>query len=84
MDQPIQGARGILYYVGLGTPSSRAIVAATAVGLAAYAMGLPTAAFDEESGEMRPLKGLSSAPNATYYHFLAVPVSAAVVAGILI
>ena len=71
----IEGARGMLVMCGLGKPSSRAFCAAVAVGITAYAFKLPDAAFGEE-GEMRPFKGVSKAPNATYAHFLAVPLVA--------
>lgn len=75
MAETIEGARGVLVKIGLGQPSSRAFVAAVAVGITAYAFKLPGAAFGED-GELRPLKGLSKAPNATYAHFLAVPIVA--------
>ena len=56
-------------------PIRRAMVVATLVSLGAYAAGLPKRAFDED-GNMRPFKGTSRSPEATYYHFLAVPVTA--------
>lgn len=72
----IEGMRGILVHVGLATPLSRAFVAGTAMGIAAYAVKWPTAAFDEE-GNMRPLSLVSKDPTATKVHFLAVPLGAA-------
>lgn len=75
----IEGARGILVHVGLGTPVARAFVAATAVGIVAYFANQPAFAFDEE-GKMRPFKAVSRAPTATYYHFLGVPLAAAAAA----
>ena len=71
----VLGARGVLVYMGLGTPASRAFVAAAAVGVLAYLTAQPKACFDEK-GEMRPFKGVSKAPTATYSHFLAVPIAA--------
>jgi hypothetical protein len=77
MDPPvIEGTRGILVKIGLGQPVSRAFVAGTAVGLLAYALKVPQMSFDDD-GEMRPLKGLSNAPTASYTHFLGVPLAAA-------
>ena len=75
----IEGMRGVLVKVGLGTPVSRAFVAATVVGLAPYAVGYPASSFDEK-GEMRPFSLVSSAPTATTNHFLAVPLGAAAIA----
>ena len=76
MDDPtILGARGVMVYMGLGTPASRAFVAASLAGVLAYITKTPAAAFDDK-GEMRPFKGISRAPTATYTHFLAVPVIA--------
>ena len=75
-DPVIEGTRGVLVNMGLATPLSRAFVAGTAVGIAAYAVKWPTAAFDEE-GNMRPLSLVSKDPTATKVHFLAVPLGAA-------
>jgi hypothetical protein len=77
----VEGARGILVSIGLGQPAARAFVAGTAVGLVAYALKMPSMAFDDD-GEMRPLKGLSNAPTATYTHFLGVPLTAAILVSI--
>lgn len=79
MDPPvIEGTRGIMVKVGLGQPAARAFVAGTAVGLLAYALKVPQMSFDDK-GEMRPLKGLSNAPSASYTHFLGVPLATAAV-----
>lgn len=78
-DPVIEGTRGVLVNMGLATPLSRAFVAGTAVGIAAYAVKWPTAAFDEE-GNMRPLSLVSKDPTATKVHFLAVPLGAAALA----
>ena len=81
-DKPvIEGTRGVLVWMGLGTPMARGFVAGALVGVAAYALGMPKQCFTEE-GELRPFKGVSKDPHATYTHFLAVPVAAAVVAGL--
>ncbi len=71
----IDGIPGILVKFGLATPMSRAFVAASLTGVAAYAVGFPRGAFDED-GEMRPFRRLSKSPHATYSHFLLVPVVA--------
>ena len=80
MEEPqILGSRGMLVQMGLGKPFARAFVVGTVVGMAAYAMKMPSSAFDEE-GKMRPLKYVSKDPSATAAHFLAVPLTAAAVA----
>jgi len=75
----IEGIRGILVYAGLGTPVARAFVTGVTVGLGAYMLRMPAACYDQD-GQMRPFKPLSSAPTATNYHFLAVPLAAATTA----
>jgi hypothetical protein len=80
IDDPyIEGMRGVMVRAGLATPLSRAFVAGTVIGLAAYVVGWPKSSFDDK-GEMRPFSLLSSAPTATTNHFLAVPVGAAAIA----
>ena len=81
--EPIEGLRGILVKVGSATPFARAFVVGSMIGVAAYAAGLPRQAFTNE-GEMRPFKGVSRSPEATYYHFLAVPVGSAAAAALLV
>tara|TARA_Y200000002_G_scaffold357252_1_gene339634 strand:+ start:216 stop:491 length:276 start_codon:yes stop_codon:yes gene_type:complete len=63
------------YVLRVHKPVPRAIAVATLVALGAYAAGLPKRCFDED-GNMRVFKGTSRSPEATYYHFLAVPVTA--------
>ena len=75
----IEGTRGVLVNMGLGTPLSRAFVAGSVIGIAAYVLKLPRTCFDED-GEMRPFAVVSKAPTATNAHFLAVPVAAAALA----
>jgi len=75
----VDGIRGMLVQMGLGTPSSRAFTVGGIVGVAMYALGLPKESFTDE-GEMRPLKALSPHPSATNVHFLVVPVGATVAA----
>lgn len=77
--QEVNGIRGILVKVGLGTPSSRAFVVGTVVAGVAYLARQPTAAFRED-GSMKPLKALSPEPDATNTHFLLVPAVAATAA----
>ena len=71
------GVRGVLVKLGLAQPSSRAfVIGITAAGLL-YLAGRPKASFRED-GTMKPLRWLSPEPDATYTHFLLVPVGAAV------
>ena len=77
-EKQIMGIKCLLVKAGLGNPSARAFVIATAVGIGAYLTKVPSACFDEE-GQMRPFAAVSKAPTATYAHFLAVPVTAAAI-----
>ena len=72
------GTRGVLVALGLATPLKRAFVVGIVVGIVAFTAGLPKAAFKED-GEMRPQRGLSNDPEATNYHFLVAPLSAALI-----
>ena len=72
------GVRGALVVLGLGTPFKRAFVTGVLVGIVAFTAGLPKSAFTD-AGELRPQRGLSNDPEATNYHFLAVPLSAALI-----
>ena len=72
----VDGMRGVLVMCGLGHPLARAFVAGTLVGIVAFTAGLPKSAFTE-AGELRPQRGLSNDPQATNYHFLVVPLTAA-------
>lgn len=74
---------GMLVTMGLGKPQTRMLCAATLVGATAYALKCPSCFF-RENGEMRPLAGASSDPDATPYHFLVVPLGAAVLAGVFL
>ena len=75
--ETVEGTRGLLVKAGLGGPYARGFVAAVTVGIVAYAFRLPERSFDED-GKLAPFKGVSKAPNATYVHFLTVPVTAGV------
>jgi hypothetical protein len=79
----VDGVRGVLVMCGLGTPFPRAFCAAALVGVLAYAFKLPRASFTEE-GDMRPLKPLSNDPEATYAHFLSVPLSVGLAVNFLV
>lgn len=72
----IVGMRGVLVYMGLGTPLARAFVAGSLVGMGAYAVGAPGCSFTEE-GKMRPFKMVSRDPEACYTHFLVLPLAVA-------
>ena len=68
----------LLVGLRLGRPCDRAVCGAVVLGTAAYLARWPKACFTEE-GELRPFKKLSAEPDATYKHFLLVPLTAAVV-----
>ena len=68
--------------LGCATAGRRALVAAGVVGVVALAIKQPSAAFDKNGG-MRPFKGVSKDPDATYFHFLMVPLLAGTAALVL-
>lgn len=72
----VNDVRGILVKLGLGKPAGRAFVVGTVAAGAAYIAGFPTASFRED-GSMKPSKLVSPEPDATYTHFLLVPLIAA-------
>ena len=70
----VEDVRDILVTVGLGTPLRRAALAlSVSLGLG-YLGSKPSGAWDDE-GNMRPFKLISQDPEATYNHFLVVPVA---------
>jgi hypothetical protein len=72
----VETVRDILVTVGLGTSMRRA-TAMLGISLAlAYVARKPEGAFAED-GSMRPFKLISQDPEATYQHFLVVPVAVA-------
>jgi hypothetical protein len=73
----VKTVRDILVTVGLGTPTRRAAaVLGISLGLA-YVARKPIGAFTED-GSMRPFKPIAPEhPDATYTHFLVVPVALA-------
>jgi hypothetical protein len=74
--------RTICCLVGMSQPISRAFVAASVTGVAAYAYKSPY--FFDEDGALRPWKPVSKSPSATHMHFLTVPVTAGIVAYLLL
>lgn len=78
----VKGIRGALVVLGLGHPLARAFVVGTLVGVVAFTAGIPKSAFTED-GKMRAQSGLSNDPEATRYHFLVVPLSAALATALL-
>ena len=64
----IKGIPGMLVKLGMATPMSRAFVAASLTGVAAYGLGMPRGAFDED-GELRPLRGLAMSPHEEISEF---------------
>ena len=74
--------RDICVLLGCATPGRRALVAAGVVSVVALAIKQPSAAFDKNGG-VRPFKGVSKDPDATYFHFLTVPLLAGTAALVL-
>ena len=68
----VNNMRGHLVQLGLGRPLARAFVASTAAAAVVYMSGYPQAAFRED-GTLKAFKPLSAEPDATYTHFLMVP-----------
>lgn len=75
--ETIEGWRGVMVKIGLGSPVARGIAAASVAALLSYGFKLPRAAFRRD-GTLRPAKG-SGHPDATGTHFLLVPVTAGLV-----
>ena len=71
----IEGWRGMMVTLGLGTPGKRALTAMLATGAVTYALKYPKSAFRGD-GTMRPsrLAGNRSA-DATDRHFLLTPLT---------
>lgn len=70
----IQNWQDAAVAVGLGTPTSRAFVAAVAATGILYATGYPGDAFRED-GSLRPFSPLSPGPDGVLStHFLVLPV----------
>ena len=67
----IEKAKIAMSYAGLAKPSSRFVCGVAFSALVVLA-AKPRFAF-RENGEMRPQKGASKDPDATYYHFFLVP-----------
>jgi hypothetical protein len=68
-----------LFKLGLGTPGARAFAAFTVTSAWCYTAKYPEQAFTDEGG-FAPFKLLSKSPDATYQHFLLLPVGLAVTA----
>lgn len=68
----IDGWKGKAAMLGLGKPEARGCLCAVAIGVAAYLAAQPSVCFTAE-GRVRPFKALSSEPDATYAHFLLLP-----------
>lgn len=71
--------QGALVALGLGSPAARAFVAGAACTGVAYLAGMPSDCFRED-GTIKPFKPLSAELDATYAHFLVVPLTAATAA----
>ena len=73
----INGYRGLMVYLGLASPLSRAFVTGAGVAAIQYVTKAPTAAFDED-GAIRPWSLMNPQnPESTDQHFLIVPLGVA-------
>ena len=73
----INGYRGLMVYLGLASPLSRAFVAGAGVSAIQYLTKTPNAAFDE-GGALRQWSLFSPQnPEATDQHFLILPLGVA-------
>lgn len=73
----INGYRGLMVYLGLASPLSRAFVAGASVAAIQYVTKTPGAAFDED-GAIRQWSLVSpQSPEATDQHFLILPIGVA-------
>ena len=69
----VKNWKDVAVTIGLGTPVSRAFVAAVGVTALLYIAGQPKAAFTED-GAIRPFAPLSPGPDGvTTKHFLVLP-----------
>lgn len=76
----INGYQGLMVYLGLATPLSRAFVAGVGVAAIQYVTKTPNAAFDED-GAMRQWSLMyPHNPEATDKHFLILPIGIATAA----
>ena len=74
----IEGYRGLMVYLGLGSPISRAFVAGATVASIQYITKTPKDAYDED-GAIKPWLLMSPQnPEATDKHFLILPLGAAI------
>lgn len=73
----IDGYKGIMVYLGLGSPLARAFVVGSGVAAIQYVTKTPGAAFDED-GAIRQWTMMSpKSPEATDQHFLILPIAIA-------
>lgn len=74
--QDVVGWRGAMVALGLSNPVARAFVAGTACTGLAYLSGKPSDCFRED-GSIKPFAPLSSELDATFTHFLVLPLTVA-------
>ena len=72
----IEGFRGMMVYLGLGSPIQRAVVAGALVGGISYLAKSPREAFDED-GRLKKWSPMTIGENTTDTHFLMCPILAA-------
>lgn len=72
----INGFRGMMVYLGLGSPIQRAIVAGALASGISYVAKMPRDAFDED-GRLKKWAPMSIGEDTTDTHFLMCPLAAA-------
>tara|TARA_Y100000748_G_scaffold36550_1_gene27082 strand:+ start:57 stop:329 length:273 start_codon:yes stop_codon:yes gene_type:complete len=73
----INGYRGLMVYLGLASPLSRAFVAGASVAAIQYVTKTPSAAFDEDGAIRQWSLVFPQSPEATDQHFLILPIGVA-------
>lgn len=72
----IEGWRGVMVSMGLGSPMSRAVTMGLLTGILSYSLKYPHDAFQRD-GTIRPSAHMSPSPDATNTHFLLTPLAVA-------
>lgn len=68
----IEGWRGMMVKLGLGSPGARGITAAAVSAVVAYAVGFPSASFRKDKS-LKYWSLVKPGPDSTHAHFLVVP-----------
>lgn len=68
----IEGPRGMMVKLGLGSPGARAITSAALAATVAYAVGFPASSFNKDKS-LKYWSLVKPGPDSTHAHFLVVP-----------